>query len=823
MSGAQDRRTSKGKAGTVADYARALFGREPGFEALESSSRRSVAEGAESLGATDEEIQFIDSADRKLRRGEELGDQESFVLEAIIFPDLRPVIDVVGDRYHPPTQARWRFLGEEPVRRRLEAALPAIGRVDVVGDSRVPYLGTGFMIAPDLLLTNRHVADDIVQGLGTEVRFIPGLGGEVDLEQWVLPSDGLLMRVRKPLLVHPWWDAALLEVEGFPGTRKTLSLIAEKPENLDGRTVVAVGYPAFDPRNNADVQNRVFRGIYNVKRLQPGTIMAGEVSVESFGKDVEAIAHDCSTLGGNSGSAVIDVESGHVLALHFGGRYLERNFAVPAWELVSDPHVRGLGAGFVGEPRGAGTWIRIWERPRLSRSAPSAGREPSAAAAGLTADGGPGLASDWFERASDAEIARAFQEAPERTRELLTEVLGQAEAEDLLCDLEEEEDQAAVALEGWFSRSPDPDLPEVVLLHGILGGHLAHQGFFRNRLWLDPKELIQGGLAARLTLRPDGVGDHGSLRIEPDGHLQLKYRKAARKWRKDGFVVHPFSFDWRKGVARAAHELHLAIERIRLANGDKPLVLVAHSMGGLVASLYSERYSQWADRVQQVVFLGTPVSGSFAAPMAITGASDTIRKLAFLTRSDDLMEFRRMAASMPGLLDMLPDPERFPDGGALYAQGGWTGVRPAQRWLTESLHLKPVFRNASVLERTTLLVNLSHATVESWRPDGTPGPATGIGDGTVPARSAVVNGVPAYKVDREHSDLANDPEAIAAVADLVKSGTVGLDPVRPEDLVGSIEAPPALETIDEAEWSARRQRFETGRVTREDWQWLGEL
>ena len=48
------------------------------------------------------------------------------------------------------------------------------------------------------------------------------------------------------------------------------------------------------------------------------------------------MTHDASTLGGNSGSAIIDVDSGEVVALHFAGEYLKANYAVPMYELARD-------------------------------------------------------------------------------------------------------------------------------------------------------------------------------------------------------------------------------------------------------------------------------------------------------------------------------------------------------------------------------------------------------------------------------------------------------------------------------------------------------
>src|SRR5262249_34036669 len=40
--------------------------------------------------------------------------------------------------------------------------------------------------------------------------------------------------------------------------------------------------------------------------------------------------HDCTTLGGNSGSVVLDLASGEAVGLHFAGLYQETNYAVQA-------------------------------------------------------------------------------------------------------------------------------------------------------------------------------------------------------------------------------------------------------------------------------------------------------------------------------------------------------------------------------------------------------------------------------------------------------------------------------------------------------------
>jgi endonuclease G len=65
----------------------------------------------------------------------------------------------------------------------------------------------------------------------------------------------------------------------------------------------------------------IFGDVYDKKRLAPGQI----TDVRS-----DVVLHDCSTLGGNSGSVVLDLANGQAIGLHFAGRFLEANYAVPS-------------------------------------------------------------------------------------------------------------------------------------------------------------------------------------------------------------------------------------------------------------------------------------------------------------------------------------------------------------------------------------------------------------------------------------------------------------------------------------------------------------
>jgi endonuclease G, mitochondrial len=296
----------------------------------------------------------------RLERDEPLSAEDSFIAEAIILPNERPVVDVVNGTYDTPP-APFKHLGKKAARAKIQAALPAIGRVELPDHPSLPYGGTGFVVGDGLLMTNRHVAELFATGLGRELlSFIPGQSAAVDFLRERDRQDSLLFQIRRVAMVHPYWDMALMEVDGLASIDPLILSIAP-PDDLRERDVVVVGYPALDPRNAVDVQNRIFAGVFNVKRLQPGRLREVE-SIRSFGHSVAAVTHDSSTLGGNSGSAVVDVKTGEVVGLHFAGVYLEANYAVPTHELALDRRVVEAGVNFDGEVGGAAatSWDSFW-------------------------------------------------------------------------------------------------------------------------------------------------------------------------------------------------------------------------------------------------------------------------------------------------------------------------------------------------------------------------------------------------------------------------------------------------------------------------------
>ena len=337
------------------------FANESDVESL----ARSRPPGAESFESFDVNTAAASGLKKLLAgRGDQLTDEELLAQEAIVMPTGRPVAFIRNGVYDA-LDGLWTHLNDQPVRQRIEPRFAAIGRVELPTNLRLPYGGTGFVVGRGLLMTNRHVAALFAGGLGDRgLIYRPGDAAVHFKRQQGDPNPDpvLPLAVTGVAMIHPYWDMALLNVEGL-GAIQPLSLAVEPPEALAGSEVVAIGYPALDDRNDFDTQNRIFGGVYQVKRFMPGKVRE-RAAIRSFETVVAAVTHDGSTLGGASGSAILDVGTGRVIGLHFAGIYLKANYGVPTAELARDPRVVAAGVNFAGTVPATTDFDAAWARVR---------------------------------------------------------------------------------------------------------------------------------------------------------------------------------------------------------------------------------------------------------------------------------------------------------------------------------------------------------------------------------------------------------------------------------------------------------------------------
>lgn len=204
---------------------------------------------------------------------------------------------------------------------RINPAIPAVGRIEL-NNSDLPWAGTGWLIAPGIIVTNRHVAQEFARkaGRGQGFVFKPGLlSGSVSADIDFLEEENRLDSVEHPIVSVLWIappdesDVAFLRVTRAVGGPPLPAPIELAEADAAAETVIAaIGYPARDPsiRDQALVVSIFGNDVYEKKRLAPGKVM---------GLQGTTLKHDCSTLGGNSGSVLLDLATGRAVGLHRGG------------------------------------------------------------------------------------------------------------------------------------------------------------------------------------------------------------------------------------------------------------------------------------------------------------------------------------------------------------------------------------------------------------------------------------------------------------------------------------------------------------------------
>ena len=274
----------------------------------------------------------------------------AIALERVIHLEGRPS-RLIQEDWFDSFGGDFRYLTvRDRAKQAIRNTIRAVGRIDLPGrQGQDVYGGTGFIIGEHLVMTNRHVAEIFTSGVGIKrISIQPGFSSEIDMKREEDRPTGPKFPLLDCLMVHPYWDMAIFRAD-LPSDIAPLEFTTEETSELNGHDVVVVGYPSFSPGSNKQVRE-IFDQIDRVKRIAPGRIVERQLSISStwLRRSIEAMAHDCSTLRGSSGSALLDVNSGLLAGLHFGGRYLIENYAVPGYELARDPYVIDSGVSFKG-------------------------------------------------------------------------------------------------------------------------------------------------------------------------------------------------------------------------------------------------------------------------------------------------------------------------------------------------------------------------------------------------------------------------------------------------------------------------------------------
>ncbi|MCY7329018.1 MAG: serine protease, partial [Saprospiraceae bacterium] len=272
----------------------------------------------------------------QMLEGKAVSSPWSGAMEAIIKLTGRPALLVQNNTYEVPRLSVLRQRLHHQ-REKIDQAITSVGRVDLV-NHQYGNVGTAWMIEENVMITNRHIADLFVLLQGDQIKFRTSplgraYGAKVDFNQeYQSQKAPLPIQVLKVLHLEKQGDAgldlALLEVEASNMLPPPITLSSRRLALNDNSDVVAIGYPAWDgQRNNPFVMEDIFKGIYDVKRLSPGRIAGPHPRGHIF-------MHDCTTLGGSSGSLIVDIASGEAIGLHFSGKFMENNYAITSHAIL---------------------------------------------------------------------------------------------------------------------------------------------------------------------------------------------------------------------------------------------------------------------------------------------------------------------------------------------------------------------------------------------------------------------------------------------------------------------------------------------------------
>ena len=304
------------------------------------------------------------------------------------------------------------------------------------------------------------------------------------------------------------------------------------------------------------------------------------------------------------------------------------------------------------------------------------------------------------------------------------------------------------------------DGPRVYVLPGLMGSRIGSRGLLLDDvLWVDLIEIAAGHLT-RLAL-PAGS------RLVALGAMLLNTLKLKLSLRIAGFDAQLHPYDWRASVSELADALN---RRIAAEVDGAPVMLVGHSMGGLVARLALGR--QRTERITRVVQLGAPNHGSYAPVLALRGVYPTVRKLAAIDRRHTAEDLARIVfRTLPALHELLPDPG-LTGGADLFDATSWPDdpLRPDPQQLLAARQERARWPGSD--DRCLVIAGVRQETVTSLASTGSEFDfgLTPLGDGTVPLALAVRPGEPAWFVGEKHGGLPNNGRVIAAVVDLLRTG-----------------------------------------------------
>jgi len=413
------------------------------------------------------------------------------------------------------------------------------------------------------------------------------------------------------------------------------------------------------------------------------------------------------------------------------------------------------------------------------------------------------------EAADTAEFARILRDVSAEEARVLTVHFGEAQFENL----------RRISLLGTTRGTSKGD---VVVLHGILGGELTvlENETVKKHVWVSVRRLMFGGFQ-RLTLEPA----EGAVRVEATGILKKYYGEQLLRLSQQGWNVRAFWYDWRLDVDKAAERLR---DRLNEWFPGKPVHLVAHSMGGLVArSFIRQNGPMWNAMGTRLVMLGTPNNGSFNAPQLFSGWNSVVKMVSRLDVTHGLDSILRVLRTFPSAFQLLPNPHYMKTD---EERGVWSheryAIRPDPGKFDRAARFWQEITPVADPERMIYVAGTNQVTAVGVKDLSRLGSKEGYefsmaGDGTVPHRLGLLHTptgelIPTFYADCEHGAMPNDAligEGVDALLSGTGQGRLRTEPqLKPLPSRGADEAEGArlMAGDQEADWDESASRAVSG-------------
>ena len=182
----------------------------------------------------------------------------NFALETIVLRVGRPVLAIYKDdailEFKDPESLFWKekLIAAESF---ITKAVKAIGRIELENDPVYDWVGTGWLVDTDVIITNRHVAKIFSQWSGKRFVFRQGrndrlVSASVDFLEEANRQDEFTFTIEDVLHIErdSGPDLAFLKVRSAAEKELPQKILLATATPVNNQEIGVIGYPARDSR-----------------------------------------------------------------------------------------------------------------------------------------------------------------------------------------------------------------------------------------------------------------------------------------------------------------------------------------------------------------------------------------------------------------------------------------------------------------------------------------------------------------------------------------------------------------------------------------------